>query len=171
MAASIAFAPRPASAGLTAGIAGRREGERRIGRSRARAVPIQRPSLEAKAKTSARDETRLRDQAFTAFSIRVGSAGLAYLSQILFARLLGVDAYGVFAVTWTFVLVLGHIASCGLSESAVRFLPRYQLRGLTLAFGATGAACASALAATFRSALVIGLARIALAPKRCGAIG
>jgi O-antigen/teichoic acid export membrane protein len=41
--------------------------------------------------------------------------------------------------------------------------------GLTSAFGATGAACASALSAIFRSALVIALARIALASRGRGA--
>jgi O-antigen/teichoic acid export membrane protein len=93
----------------------------------ARAIPLRSP--EEARNLAAGEQISLRNQALLAFGIRVGSAGLAYLSQILFARLLGVEAFGVFSVAWTFVLVIGHVAPCGFAESAVRFLPRYQLRG------------------------------------------
>jgi O-antigen/teichoic acid export membrane protein len=96
-------------------------------RPQSRAAPVS-GNEEARA-LAASQHVSLRNQALLAFSIRVGSAGLSYASQILFARLLGVEAFGVFSVAWAFVLVLGHVAPCGFAESAVRFLPRYQLRG------------------------------------------
>jgi O-antigen/teichoic acid export membrane protein len=125
MAASIAIRPRPAPQVLP----GRRAPVelRRRQAFPARVVPG-RAVAEARGE-DASEHVSLRKQALLAFSIRVASAALAYLSQIVFARLLGVEAFGVFSVAWTFVLVLGHIAPCGLAESAVRFLPRYHLRG------------------------------------------
>ena len=75
------------------------------------------------------EDASLKRQALMAFAIRVASAGLAYVSQVSFARVLGVDGYGIFSVGWTLVLVLGHVAPLGVAESAVRFLPRYHLRG------------------------------------------
>ena len=75
------------------------------------------------------EDASLKRQALMAFAIRVASAGLAYVSQVYFARVLGVDGYGIFSVGWTLVLVLGHVAPLGVAESAVRFLPRYHLRG------------------------------------------
>ena len=43
------------------------------------------------------------------FIIRVFSAGLAYLSQILLARWMGGSDYGVYVYVWTWVLLLGSI--------------------------------------------------------------
>ncbi|MFI5012701.1 MAG: lipopolysaccharide biosynthesis protein, partial [Hyphomicrobiales bacterium] len=114
MAASIAFAP-----GLAAPPAA----------TAARATARPAPVADAASRRGAREHHSLKYQALIAFSIRVASAGLAYLSQIFFARVLGVDGYGVFSVAWTLVLVLGHVAPLGVTESAVRFLPRYHLRG------------------------------------------
>src|SRR5215204_5361794 len=55
--------------------------------------------------------------AATVFAIRVLGAGLAYGSQVLLARLMGKDAYGVFATTWVWILILGHVALFGLLRS------------------------------------------------------
>jgi O-antigen/teichoic acid export membrane protein len=64
--------------------------------------------------------------ALFAFSIRVASAGLAYLSQILLARWIGVFEFGVFAYVWVFVLILGGLSTIGLNTSVLRFLPAYR---------------------------------------------
>ena len=93
--------------------------------------------------------------AATVFAIRVAGAGLAYGSQVLLARLMGKDAYGVFATAWVWILILGHVALFGLAQSVCRFVPAYRVRGeLSLARGfiATGAT------ATLASATLMALA-------------
>lgn len=67
--------------------------------------------------------------AITTFAVRIAGAALAYLSQIVLARLLGAHDYGVYSVAWTFVIVLGVMACGGFSTSASRFLPQYRHSG------------------------------------------
>lgn len=69
--------------------------------------------------------------ALAAFAIRVASAAIAYLTQILLARWMGGHEYGVFVSVWVWVLVLGGIAGLGFETSVVRFIPEYSKRGET----------------------------------------
>jgi O-antigen/teichoic acid export membrane protein len=64
-----------------------------------------------------------------AFLIRVFSAGLIYLSQILLARWMGTFEFGIYVYVWTLVLVIGDLADLGFATSAQRFLPEYAKRG------------------------------------------
>ena len=74
--------------------------------------------------------------ALTVFAIRVGSAGFAYGAQVLAARLMGWDAYGIFASVWVWTAMLGHTLTLGLSQGACRFVPGDQAqRDLDLARG------------------------------------
>jgi O-antigen/teichoic acid export membrane protein len=63
-----------------------------------------------------------------AFLIRVTSAGLIYLSQILLARWMGSYEFGIYVYVWVMVLMLGDLCDFGLSSAAQRFIPEY--RGL-----------------------------------------
>ncbi|WP_306141977.1 lipopolysaccharide biosynthesis protein [Roseibium sp. MMSF_3412] len=67
--------------------------------------------------------------AVSTFAVRVAGAGLAFLSQIVLARLLGAYDYGIYSVAWTFVIVLGVMACGGFSTSASRFIPQYRQTG------------------------------------------
>lgn len=67
----------------------------------------------------------LRRPASAAFNIRIISAGIAYLSQIILARWLGAAEFGVYAYVWTWVLLIGTAADCGFATAAQSFLPRY----------------------------------------------
>ena len=64
-----------------------------------------------------------------AFGIRVLSAGLVFGLQVLLARLMPLEGYGVFVTLWTWLLAIGSFAALGFAESSVRFLPRYQVLG------------------------------------------
>ena len=64
-----------------------------------------------------------------AFLIRVFSAGLIYLSQILLARWMGSYEFGIYVYVWTLVSVIGDLADLGLATSAQRFVPEYAKRG------------------------------------------
>jgi O-antigen/teichoic acid export membrane protein len=67
--------------------------------------------------------------AATVFAIRVSAAGFAYGSQVLAARLMGWDAYGIFAAVWVWTAMLGHSLTLGLSQGACRFVPGSQAQG------------------------------------------
>lgn len=65
----------------------------------------------------------------TAFIVRVASAGLIYLSQILFARWMGTYEFGIYVYVWTWLLMLGALAPLGLAYLPQRFIPEYAARG------------------------------------------
>src|ERR1700749_140916 len=65
----------------------------------------------------------------TIFIIRVISAAMAYLSQILLARWMGGSDYGVYVYVWTWVLLLGSMMDFGISSSAQKIIPEYRARG------------------------------------------
>src|SRR5437660_11230182 len=71
-----------------------------------------------------------------AFAIRVASAALVYLAQILLARWMGQHEFGVYVYVWTWVLLIGALADAGLASAAQRFIPEYAgLRAFALLRG------------------------------------
>jgi O-antigen/teichoic acid export membrane protein len=70
-----------------------------------------------------------RRLAGTIFLIRVASAAMAYLSQILLARWMGGSDYGVYVYVWTWVLLLGSMMDFGISASAQKIIPEYRANG------------------------------------------
>src|SRR5581483_6646946 len=70
-----------------------------------------------------------RRLASTIFIIRVLSAALAYVSQILLARWMGSSDYGIYVYVWTWVLLLGSMMDFGISASAQKIIPEYRMRG------------------------------------------
>ena len=63
------------------------------------------------------------------FSLRIAAAGCAYLAQVLMARMMVGEEYGVFATVWVWIAILGHTATLGLAQGASRFLPVERARG------------------------------------------
>jgi O-antigen/teichoic acid export membrane protein len=64
----------------------------------------------------------------TIFAIRVFSAALAYLAQIVLARWMGGAEYGTYVYVWTWVLLLGSVMDFGISTSAQKIIPEYRAR-------------------------------------------
>ena len=75
------------------------------------------------------DASLTKRLAGTIFIIRVISAALAYLSQILLARWMGGSDYGVYVYVWTWVLLLGSMMDFGISASAQKLIPEYRASG------------------------------------------
>jgi O-antigen/teichoic acid export membrane protein len=76
--------------------------------------------------------------ALAAFAIRVASAAIAFLTQIVLARVMGEFEYGVFVFVWALIVIVGDMSCLGFHTTVVRFLPGYadrsahaEIRGLT----------------------------------------
>jgi O-antigen/teichoic acid export membrane protein len=134
------------------------------------ATPAPQPPLAAaiarvKALLADRSDSRLAQLvAGKVFLLRVGSAMLALVSQVLLARWMGKFEFGIYIYVWTWVLMIGALSDMGLSSAARRFIPEYvelkafdRLRGFLsgsrwLAFAiATSIGAAGALGVTLFS--------------------
>lgn len=79
---------------------------------------------------SASDETgRAQRMAMIAFVIRVISAAIAFVSQIILARLMGEFEYGLFVFVWVIAVILGNLSCLGFHTTVIRFLPQYRTEG------------------------------------------
>ncbi|MFB9270227.1 lipopolysaccharide biosynthesis protein [Bradyrhizobium erythrophlei] len=98
----------------------------------------------------------------TIFIIRVGSAALAYLAQILLARWMGGSDYGIYVYVWTWVLLLGSMLDFGIAASAQKIIPEYRASGdLALLRGfLSGSRWLTLASSTVVSLLLAGLVRL-----------
>ena len=67
--------------------------------------------------------------ALLAFAVRVVSAALLYLTQIVLARWMGTTDYGIYVFVWTWVLVLGGLCHLGINLAMIRLVPAYRETG------------------------------------------
>lgn len=75
------------------------------------------------------ERSRTQRDAVTAFSVRIASAGILYLSQVVLARWMGAFEYGIYVFVWTWVLVLSGLSTLGLPTLTIRLVPEYLERG------------------------------------------
>lgn len=101
--------------------------------------------------------SRVARGAAVALVLQVLGAGLAYLSQVAFARWMGVSAFGVYVYAMAWATLAALLLGLGFPQSVLRFIPQYRtlddqarIRGLVrLSQRATLAAgCAVALLGT-----------------------
>jgi O-antigen/teichoic acid export membrane protein len=74
-------------------------------------------------------KARLARGAAGAFVINVGGTGLAFLSQLVLARVLGVEGYGIYAYVIAWVTILGLLATLGFHTALLRFASAYRAHG------------------------------------------
>jgi O-antigen/teichoic acid export membrane protein len=75
------------------------------------------------------DSSLAQRTAGTAFLIRVASAVILYLSQVLLARWMGRFEFGIYVYVWAWVGFIGTASPLGIAYSAQRFIPEYRTRG------------------------------------------
>ncbi|HEY1473327.1 MAG TPA: polysaccharide biosynthesis C-terminal domain-containing protein [Pseudolabrys sp.] len=61
----------------------------------------------------------------TAFAIRVVSAAIVFLSQVLLARWMGDSEFGIYVYAWTWLMLVGELVHLGMPLTAQRFIPEY----------------------------------------------
>ena len=63
-----------------------------------------------------------------AFAVFVVGAGLTYVAQLVTARIIGPDSYGVYAYVLAWVTLLGYFSTLGFHVSLLRFVPAYRAK-------------------------------------------
>jgi O-antigen/teichoic acid export membrane protein len=61
-----------------------------------------------------------------AFAIRIFSAAIAFVSQVLLARWMGGFEYGIFVLVWTTMVIAGNVSCFGFHTSVIRFIPEFR---------------------------------------------
>jgi O-antigen/teichoic acid export membrane protein len=69
---------------------------------------------------------RVARGSIAAFAIYVVSIGLTYVSQLLIARMVGVDIYGMYAYVLAWMTVLAYFSALGFDVAILRFVPAYE---------------------------------------------
>ncbi|WP_291161025.1 lipopolysaccharide biosynthesis protein [Hyphomicrobium sp.] len=87
------------------------------------------PKLAVNLIASKDERERTQRDAILAFAVRVLSAGLLYLTQIVLARWMGGAQYGIYVAVWTWVLILGAMSHLGLNYASIRLAPSYRETG------------------------------------------
>jgi O-antigen/teichoic acid export membrane protein len=92
--------------------------------------------------------------ALFAFSIRIASAALAFLSQIFLARFMGSYEYGIYVIVWVWLVIIGNFLPLGLPIGLLKFIPELKekqdeagLRGILFASRLVTFALSSLIAA------------------------
>jgi O-antigen/teichoic acid export membrane protein len=115
----------------------------------------------ASALTSAK--ARLARGAVSAFLVNVAGTGLAFLSQVVLARVLGASGYGIYAYVTAWGVVLALCATLGFHTAMLRFVSAYcaceewpLLRGV-LRYGARRVSVAGLLIGAGSAGVVLAL--------------
>jgi O-antigen/teichoic acid export membrane protein len=129
----------------------------------------------------------------TAFFVYGVGFGLTYCSQLIIARIVGVDTYGVYAYVFAWMIVLAYFSTLGFDVGLLRFVPAYEAKrawpllqgviqyaqrraaivGLTLVFVGIWVVQAWASSPELRSTFLAGFALVpilALVRIRCSAV-
>src|SRR6516225_2324209 len=61
-----------------------------------------------------------------AFGIFVAGAALTYCSQLLIARIVGPDTFGIYTYVFAWMVVLAFFSTLGFDVALLRFVPAYR---------------------------------------------
>ena len=71
----------------------------------------------------------IKKHASGSFAVKIFGAGLAFAIHLAIARLIGVGAYGIFALMLSWIGVLAVVAQFGQDNGVLHFLPKYSVAG------------------------------------------
>src|SRR5262249_35927443 len=64
-----------------------------------------------------------------AFPVYIAGAGITACSQLLIARIVGAETYGIYAYVIAWMTILGYVSALGFNIALLRFVPTYQTLG------------------------------------------
>ncbi|MBV9114711.1 MAG: polysaccharide biosynthesis C-terminal domain-containing protein [Hyphomicrobiales bacterium] len=107
---------------------------------------------------------RVKRGGVAAFGIFVIGAGLTYCSQLLIARLVGADTFGIYAYVFAWMVVLAYFSALGFDVALLRFVPAYRAeRAYALLKGVIQYAERRAMAVS-AGVIALGILVVCLAP-------
>lgn len=71
-------------------------------------------------------DKRSERTALVAFAVRVMSAALAFIIQVILARVMGQFEYGIYVFVWVFVVMAGNLSCLGFHSSVIKLIGQYQ---------------------------------------------
>jgi O-antigen/teichoic acid export membrane protein len=69
---------------------------------------------------------RVARSSIIAFFVYSAGVGLTYCSQLIIARVVGIDTYGMYAYVFAWIIVLTYCSTLGFDVALLRFIPAYQ---------------------------------------------
>lgn len=90
-----------------------------------------------------------------AFAVRIVSAAIAFVSQVLLARWMGSFEYGIFVLVWVAMVIVGSLSCFGFHTSVIRFIPEYREKGMLAEL--RGVLLASRLFTLVASSIIAGI--------------
>src|SRR4051794_15336577 len=70
--------------------------------------------------------SRVARGGIAAFFLYSAGIGLTYCSQLVIARIVGIDTYGVYAYVFAWIVVLAYLSALGFDVGVLRFVPTYE---------------------------------------------
>lgn len=67
----------------------------------------------------------LKKGAISSLAVKITGAGLAFITHVAFARLMGTTSYGIYVYALTWVTMISVFAKLGLDSVALKFIPVY----------------------------------------------
>ena len=75
---------------------------------------------------SADERGAAKRMSLVAFSIRIVSAAIAFLSQVLLARWMGGFEFGIYVLVWVTMIIIGNLSCFGFQTAVIRYIPQYR---------------------------------------------
>ena len=92
-------------------------------------TPVGEPDVPHETSPGSASIRRVAQGGGVALAVFAAGAGLSYCAQLLLARSIGPDGYGVYATVFAWMTLLGYGAALGADVSLLRFIPAYRARG------------------------------------------
>jgi O-antigen/teichoic acid export membrane protein len=86
------------------------------------------PGVPSTFETASSLQARLARGAAGAFAVNLGGTGIAFLSHLVLARVLGADGFGIYVYVITWITTLALLATLGLHTALLRFASAYRAR-------------------------------------------
>ncbi|KXF79381.1 multi antimicrobial extrusion protein MatE [Paramesorhizobium deserti] len=80
--------------------------------------------------TASNPQAGAQRSSLAAFSVRVVSAAIALVSQIILARWMGGFEYGIYVLVWITAIIIGNLSCLGFHTTIIRYVPEYIERNL-----------------------------------------